>query len=81
MLIDLDRSEDVSSKANDIRYRKGVMYNVPDEWTVSMIDFRQLGVLIYAASLSQPMVGSYHDLEIPQLRDKFVERLLKGKYH
>ena len=75
VLIDLDRSKPFTSDVGQLR--KSVMYDVPSEWAISMVDFRQLGVLIYY--VSQPVLSNYHEMKIPQLADKFVASLFEGR--
>lgn len=77
VLIDLDRSKPFTSDVGQLRYGKSVMYDVPSEWAISMVDFRQLGVLIYY--VSQPVLSNYHEMKIPQLADKFVASLFEGR--
>ena len=84
VLIDLDRAKNVSRKASSLPwYKRGVMYSVSNEWTASMIDFWQLGVLIYVVSLDlDDRPQDYHKVPIPaNLSDKFVDGLLHGNYN
>ena len=48
------------------RYKQDVMYKVPEEWNAAMVDWYQLGVLIYYCiqETQEKSDTKYHEMEL-----------------
>ena len=66
-----------SSNSKDATHRGSVMYNVPDDWTLDQVDWRQLGIMVYAFLNTGT---TYHSQE-PRANSRFLKHLLEcGEY-
>ena len=78
-LIDLDRSEQASTLYEysivSTNYRASVMYNADNGWTLGQLDWRQLGIMVYAF-LNNITGNSYHSQQ-PMAQSDFLKHLLK----
>ena len=82
-LIDLDRSEQASKLFEysivSTNCRASVMYNADNGWTLGQLDWRQLGIMVYAF-LNNITGNSYHSQQ-PMAQSDFLRHLLKdGDY-
>lgn len=77
MLIDFDRScpKDNPCKGLFIRYGMSVMYKAPDHWTVDVLDWRQLGIMICSLLDEQRSYALYHSHE-PSVTAGYLKALL-----
>ena len=82
-LIDLDRSEQASTfyeySIVSTNYRASVMYKADNGWTLGQLDWRQLGIMVYAF-LNNITGNSYHSQE-PMAQSDFLKYLLKGGHY
>ena len=68
-LIDLDRSEEATKVFEcslvSTKYRGSVMYKANNHWTLGQVDWRQLGIMVYAF-LNNITGNAYHSQEPQQ---------------
>ena len=79
VLIDLDRSDVVDERPHFGRYSGSVMYDdLPEAFTNAMLDWRQLGILLYFCS--KDIDGAnYHNMKLEEMRgNDYIDRLLNG---
>ena len=83
-LIDLDRSETVSTLAENSRSvmygaHSSVMYKVDPKWTVAKVDWKQLGILIFA--VMNEIHGNAYHTTTPEPKSNFLTHLItSGEY-